>query len=240
MTWLAILLSMFAMTAIVALRYLAASGVFAMLTHRVRPGYHSRLGPQIRREIEVVARFGGDLRHPCRARRMGMAGARLDADLHRLGFLAAVVSPAGTAALSLCARHLVLLDAQAHAPAALVPEHACGAPCQPPTNRLGGDELPPLGSADRCGGHSSAGIHHPDPCRDARPRALGDDRNGGHQPHGLGDVSPRAGSFEVRQLADNRQPPPARHHEEYRCNYGLYFRFWDRLCGTDRGLSPNA
>ena len=28
-----------------------------------------------------------------------------------------------------------------------------------------------------------------------------------------------------------------RHHEEYRCNYGLYFRVWDRLCGTDRGLS---
>jgi lathosterol oxidase len=27
-----------------------------------------------------------------------------------------------------------------------------------------------------------------------------------------------------------------RHHQEYRCNYGLYFRFWDRLCGTDRGL----
>lgn len=28
-----------------------------------------------------------------------------------------------------------------------------------------------------------------------------------------------------------------RHHENYRCNYGLYFRFWDRLCGTDRGLA---
>lgn len=28
-----------------------------------------------------------------------------------------------------------------------------------------------------------------------------------------------------------------KHHEDYRCNYGLYFRFWDRLCGTDRGLS---
>lgn len=27
-----------------------------------------------------------------------------------------------------------------------------------------------------------------------------------------------------------------RHHAEYRCNYGLYFRFWDRLCGTDRGI----
>ncbi len=28
-----------------------------------------------------------------------------------------------------------------------------------------------------------------------------------------------------------------RHHEHYQCNYGLYFRFWDRLCGTDKGLS---
>ena len=28
-----------------------------------------------------------------------------------------------------------------------------------------------------------------------------------------------------------------KHHEDYRCNYGLYFRFWDRLCATDRGLS---
>lgn len=27
-----------------------------------------------------------------------------------------------------------------------------------------------------------------------------------------------------------------RHHQHYGCNYGLYFRFWDRLCGTDRGL----
>ena len=31
-----------------------------------------------------------------------------------------------------------------------------------------------------------------------------------------------------------------RHHGEYRCNYGLYFRFWDRLCGTDRGLGDFA
>lgn len=27
-----------------------------------------------------------------------------------------------------------------------------------------------------------------------------------------------------------------RHHREYRCNYGLYFRVWDRMCGTDKGL----
>lgn len=28
-----------------------------------------------------------------------------------------------------------------------------------------------------------------------------------------------------------------RHHELYQCNYGLYFRFWDHVCGTDKGLS---
>ena len=26
------------------------------------------------------------------------------------------------------------------------------------------------------------------------------------------------------------------HHRHYNCNYGLYFRFWDRVCNTDRGL----
>lgn len=31
-----------------------------------------------------------------------------------------------------------------------------------------------------------------------------------------------------------------RHHSDYRGNYGLYFRFWDRLCGTDRGLGSFA
>ena len=31
-----------------------------------------------------------------------------------------------------------------------------------------------------------------------------------------------------------------RHHQIYGCNYGLYFRFWDRLCGTDRGLGSFA
>ncbi len=27
-----------------------------------------------------------------------------------------------------------------------------------------------------------------------------------------------------------------RHHAQYRCNYGLYFRHWDHICGTDAGL----
>lgn len=28
-----------------------------------------------------------------------------------------------------------------------------------------------------------------------------------------------------------------RHHDQYLCNYGLYFRWWDRWCGTDKGLA---
>lgn len=31
-----------------------------------------------------------------------------------------------------------------------------------------------------------------------------------------------------------------RHHDAYRCNYGLYFRFWDRVCGTDQGVGDFA
>lgn len=31
-----------------------------------------------------------------------------------------------------------------------------------------------------------------------------------------------------------------RHHDAYRCNYGLYFRFWDRVCGTDQGVGNFA
>jgi Delta7-sterol 5-desaturase len=27
-----------------------------------------------------------------------------------------------------------------------------------------------------------------------------------------------------------------KHHDNYRGNYGLYFRFWDKICGTDLGL----
>ncbi len=29
------------------------------------------------------------------------------------------------------------------------------------------------------------------------------------------------------------------HHKYYTCNYGLYFRFWDQRCGTDKGLVAN-
>jgi len=30
------------------------------------------------------------------------------------------------------------------------------------------------------------------------------------------------------------------HHTNYQANFGLYFRFWDQVAGTDRGLAPFA
>ena len=50
MFW-SITISAIAMTAIVGLRYLVTSGLFAWLTQRVRPGLYTKLNPQIRREI---------------------------------------------------------------------------------------------------------------------------------------------------------------------------------------------
>jgi Delta7-sterol 5-desaturase len=47
-------------------------------------------------------------------------------------------------------------------------------------------------------------------------------------------VAGRAGGWLI--TASHHQ----RHHQHYGCNYGLYFRFWDRLCGTDRGLGDFA
>lgn len=43
-------------------------------------------------------------------------------------------------------------------------------------------------------------------------------------------VNSRVGDWLITASHHNR------HHEMYSCNYGLYFRFWDRLCGTDRGV----
>ena len=41
-------------------------------------------------------------------------------------------------------------------------------------------------------------------------------------------------SFETEALPDAL---PVGRNSPQKCNYGLYFRLWDRLCGTDKGLS---
>src|SRR5690606_4349216 len=100
----------------------------------------------------LVAGLRGDLRGAGRHRRLGLAAARLDADLYRPRGMAAVVPAAVAAALSRRARHLVLLDSSPAAPARVVPRRPCRPSRESPADRLGGNELPSARGRDRRGG----------------------------------------------------------------------------------------
>src|SRR3546814_14428741 len=77
--------------------------------------------------------------------RLGMAGARLDADPYPPFRLSIVVVALFGAALSADPRHMVLLDAPVDAPSGAVPPLPRGTPPEPPAHRLDGDELSPMG-----------------------------------------------------------------------------------------------
>ncbi len=149
---------------------------------------------------------GGDLWRSGGSRRVGMAAARMDADLHGLSRLSAVVVTAERSRLSVRARYMVLLDASLVASAAAVPDCPCGASCEQTADCLGSDELSSVGGADRSGGHPGTGVRDPDPCRGAWRGACDHDGDGSDQPHGLGDVSARNGSWKSRSMADIGEP----------------------------------
>lgn len=104
---------------------------------------------------------------------------------------------------------MVLLDASVDARAPAVPHRPCRPSCQPATDRLGGNELSPVGGADRGGGDPGFGLPDPDPCRRAGRGAVDHDDHGGVQPYGVGDVSALDGARADRPLADYRQPSSA-------------------------------
>ena len=53
------------------------------------------------------------------------------------------------------------------------------------------------------------------------------------------EMFPRRLVHQVRRLADNGQPSPTP-SRRVSMQLRTVFPLWDRLCGTDRGLSPNA
>src|SRR6478735_3091576 len=232
----AVLLSTLAMTAIVAVRYLLASGLFAALTHRVRPGFHAHLSPQIRREIGWSLASAAIYGVPAGVvawgwQQRGWTRIYTDPAAHPLWYLP----------LSLLL-YLVLHDSWfywthrlLHRPAWFRAAHAVHHASRPPTawaamsfhplEALSGAVVIPalvlvvpvhvavlaivlaIMTVMGVGNHVGWEMF---------PRAL---------------VQSRLGGWLI--TASHHQ----RHHDEYRCNYGLYFRFWDRLCGTDRGLA---
>jgi lathosterol oxidase len=230
---LALLLSVAAMTAIVALRYLAVSGMFAWLTNRRSPRLYSGRTTQIRAEILwslasafIYAAPAGILAWGWQAR--GWTRIYSNAADYPLWWLPLSV-------LAYLAAHdtwFYWTHRLLHRPAWFRAAHAVHHASRPPTawaamsfhplEALSGALVIPalvlvvpvhvavLGLVLTVMTVMGVGNHMG---WDMMPRAL---------------VRSRFGDWVI--TASHHQ----RHHDEYRCNYGLYFRVWDRLCGTDR------
>ena len=231
----ALWLSALVMTLIVGLRYLAVSGAFALATRVVRPGLYAGLDPQIRREIGWSLLSAAIYGVPAGIVAWGWqerGWTRIYTDWNAL--------PLWWLPLSV----LVYLFAHdswfywthrwMHRPRWFRIAHAVHHASRPPTawaamsfhpvEALTGAIVIPalvflvpihvamlglvLGIMTFMGVTNHMGW-------EIFPKAL---------------VQGRAGRWLI--TASHHQ----RHHEQYRCNYGLYFRVWDRLCGTDRGI----
>jgi Delta7-sterol 5-desaturase len=233
---LALIVAGFAVTVIVALRYLLTSGLFAFLTNRMRPGLYAGKGAQIGKEIRWSLLSAAIYGVPAGIvlwgwRNFGWTEITLDWD--------------GLPAWYWPVSVLIYLFAQdtwfywshraMHRPRLFLLAHAVHHHSRPPTawtamsfhpiEAVSGAILIPvlvfivpihlsalatvLTIATIMGVTNHMGW-------EMFPRWLVHSR--------LGDWLITASHHE-------------RHHEDYQCNFALYFRFWDRLCGTDRGLS---
>ncbi len=233
---LALALAALVTSAIVAVRYFASSGLFAWLTGKVRPGLYAGRREQILREIRYSLVAAAIYGVP--------AGAVLWAWNSR-GATLIYTDPAAYPLWYLPVSLLVYLLAQdswfywthraMHAPRLFKLMHKVHHDSRPPTawtamsfhpiESLTGAVLVPvlvflvpvhvavlglvLAIATVMGVTNHMGW-------EMFPRSL---------------VHSRLGGWVI--TASHHE----RHHEDYQCNFGLYFRLWDRVCGTDRGLS---
>jgi len=235
----AVILSAIAMTLIVGLRYLATSGLFAGLTRLRHPGLYRGLDPQMRREIwwslASAAIYGvpaGVIALCCRTH--GWTKVYSDVHAYPLWWW-----PASVLA------YMLLHDAWfywthrwMHRPRPFKLAHAVHHASRPPTawaamafhpiEALTGAVVIPLLVF-------VIPIHV-----GALALVLTVMTVMGVTNHMGWELFPRfmwkgrIGDWLI--TASHHQ----RHHEQYGCNYGLYFRHWDRFCGTDRGLGDFA
>ena len=232
---LALLLSVAAMTAIVALRYLAVSGMFAWLTNRRSPRLYSGRTTQIRAEILwslasafIYAAPAGILAWGWQAR--GWTRIYSNAADYPLWWLPLSV-------LVYLAAHdtwFYWTHRLMHRPAIYKKMHAVHHASRNPTawaamsfhpwEALSGAIVIPL-------------LVFLIPIHIAMlglvltiMTLMGVTNHMGWELFPRFLVRGRAGNWLI--TASHHQ----RHHQDYRCNYGLYFRLWDRLCGTDKGL----
>lgn len=230
----AALLSALAMAAIVALRYLATSGFFVWLTARVRPGAHRGLGRQMRREIGwslasavIYGTPAGIAAWGWQARGWTRIYASIDA------------MPLWWLPVSLLL-YLLIHDAWfywthrwMHRPAVFRLAHAVHHQSRPPT-AWAAMSFHPLEAVT--GAIVIPALVFLIPVHVAVlgmvlaiMTLMGVTNHMGWELFPRRLVHSRPGHWLI--TASHHQ----RHHDDYACNYGLYFRHWDHLCGTDRG-----
>ena len=232
----AVLLSALAMTAIVAVRYLLWSGLFAWLTGRRHPGLYAGLDAQVRREIGWSLASAAIYGVPAGVvawgwQERGWTLVYTDVTAYPLWWLPASL-------LLFLAAHdswFYWTHRLLHRPAWFRAAHAVHHASRPPTAWaamsfhpleaiLGAVVIPALVFAIPI--HAAVlGLVL------AAMTVMGVTNHMGWELFPRALVRSRWGGWLI--TASHHQ----RHHDDWRCNYGLYFRFWDRLCGTDRGLS---
>ena len=234
---LSALLSALAMTLIVAVRYLVTSGGFALATRFVRPGAYAGLEAQIRREIAWSLASAAIYGVPA-----GIAAWGWQQRGWTLMYTQAADYPLWYLPVSL-GLYLFAHDTwfywthrYLHRPRPFRAAHAVHHASRPPTawaamsfhpiEALSGALVIPLLVFVIPVHIAVLGLVL------AIMTLMGVTNHMGWELFPRALVHSRLGGWLI--TASHHQ----RHHEDYRCNYGLYFRVWDRLCGTDRGLAP--
>jgi Delta7-sterol 5-desaturase len=236
---LAALLAVAAMTAIVALRYLATSGAFAWWGQRRLPDLHAGLAPQIRREIGWSLLSAGIYGLPAGLaawgwREHGWTQIYTDAAAYPLWWL--------PLSFLLC---LAVHDTWfywthrlMHHPWLFRKIHGVHHASRPPTAWAAMSFHP---WEALTGAFVIPALVFLVPLHAGVVLAvllvmtvMGTTNHMGWELFPARLVHGRAGKWLI--TATHHQL----HHDSYRCNYGLYFRFWDRLCGTDHGLGSFA
>jgi Delta7-sterol 5-desaturase len=234
---LPILLSAVAMTVIVGVRYLITSGAFAWATSRVRPGLYAGMAPQIRREI------GWSL---ASAAIYGVPAGVVAWGWQQRGWTQIYSDPGAwplwVMPLSLLA-FLLLHDTWfywthrlMHVPRWFRLAHAVHHDSRPPT-AWAAMSFHPIEAVT--GAIVIPALVFLIPIHVGVlglvltiMTLMGVTNHMGWELFPRWLVHSAAGKWLI--TATHHQ----RHHDEYLCNFGLYFRLWDHWCGTDRGLSP--
>jgi sterol desaturase/sphingolipid hydroxylase (fatty acid hydroxylase superfamily) len=229
-------LSAVVMTAIVGVRYLAASGFFAWLTRKAHPGRYAGLDLQIRREIRWSLLSAGIYGVPAGVvawgwQEYGWTSIYTDIDAWPLWWLP----------LSLFI-YLFLHDTWfywthrwMHGPRLFRLAHAVHHESRPPT-AWAAMSFHPIEAIT--GAVIIPALVFLVPIHVgvlglvlAVMTIMGTTNHMGWEIFPRRLVHSPLGSWLITASHHNR------HHEQYQCNFGLYFRFWDHSCGTDRGLS---